>query len=83
MAISNPVEDVQTKRNEVEAYLEEQVRAGNHFHRSDAIAGDLPHSAPEIDAVIAELQQHSDILEIDSRNGTTGTTWVVALSHPW
>lgn len=82
MSTAHTVGGIRAKRNTVETYLREQVRAGSHYHRPRFIADELPLSTHEIDAVISVLQQTSDVLDVRRWGYADEIIWQVSLRDP-
>lgn len=70
-----------SKQEVLEAYLREQIQAGNCYFKSRFIAEEMELSASEIGAAISRLQQTSEHLEIEQWSYTNGTTWRIALAE--
>jgi len=81
MATSPSTGRGQSKERVVESYLEREVRSGENYFKSRFIAEDLEFSANEIGAVLYQLQQESDLLDVEQWSYTNGTTWRITLAE--
>jgi len=81
MATSPSTSKTRSKARVVERYLESEVQAGENYFKSRFIAEEIDLSANEIGAVLYQLQQESDRLDVEQWSYTNGTTWRITFTE--
>ncbi|PSQ44602.1 hypothetical protein BRD17_03855 [Halobacteriales archaeon SW_7_68_16] len=66
------------KAQRLERYLREQAADGETYFKSKFIAGDVGLSSKEIGALMVQLRDSVEGLEIEKWSYTSATTWRIA-----